>query len=52
MSDQTNQILNEISEDEKFIEVHILHFESFKKKVRRSKKFRQRNADENKNSTI
>ena len=31
MSDQTNCILNEISEDEKFIEIHTSYSESFKK---------------------
>ena len=52
MSNQTSRILNEISEGEKFIEVHISHSESFEKNIRRSEKFRQRNVDENKNSTI
>ena len=52
MSDQTNRILNKIFEDEKFIEIHTSHSESFKKNIRRSEEFRQRNADENKNSTI
>ena len=52
MSDQTNRILNEIFEDEKLIEVHILHSEHFKKNIRRSEKLRQRNVDENKSSMI
>ena len=52
MSDQTSRILNEIFEDEEFIETHILHSESFKKNIRRNKKFRQRSVDENKNSII
>ena len=52
MSDQTNHILNEISEDEELIKAYILHSENFKKSIRRNEKSRQRNADENKNSTI
>ena len=52
MLDQTNHILNEISEGEEFIETYILHSESFEKNIRRSKKLRQRDVDENKNSTI
>ena len=52
MSDQINRILNEISENEKFIKVHILHSESFKKNIRRNEKLRQQNANKNKNSTI
>ena len=52
MSDQTNRILNEISEGEKFIEAHISHSESLKENIRRSEKFRQRNVDENKSSII
>ena len=52
MSDQTNRILDEISEDEKFIEVYTPHSESLEENIRRNKKFRQRNADENKDSTI
>ena len=52
MSDQTNRILNEICEDEKFIEVHTLYFESLKKNIRQSEKFRRCNVDENKDSTI
>ena len=52
MSDYTDRILNEISEDEKFIEIHTSHSKNLKKYIRRSKKFRQRNIDENKNSTI
>ena len=52
MSDQTSCILNEIFENEEFIEAHILHFESFEKNIRRSEKFRQRNVDENRDSTI
>ena len=52
MSDQTNCILNKVSEDEEFIKAHILHFENFKKNIRRNEEFRQRNADENKDSII
>ena len=52
MSDQTNRILNEIFEDEKLIKAHTPHSENLKKNIRQSKKSRQRNADENKNSTI
>ena len=52
MSDQTNRILNEISEDKKLIKVHTSHSENFKKNIRRNEESRQRNADENKNSTI
>ena len=52
MSDQTDRILNEVSEDEKFIEVHTPHSESLKENIRRSEKFRQRNADEDRDSTI
>ena len=51
MLNQTNCILNEISEDEKFTEVHILHSESFKK-IQQNEKSCQRNVNENKNSTI
>ena len=52
MLDQTNRILNEIFENEEFTEAHTPHFKSFKKNIRRSEKFCQRNVDENKNSTI
>ena len=52
MSDQTNRILNEIPEGEKFIEAHTSHSESLEENIRRSEKFRQHNADENKGSTI
>ena len=52
MSDQTSRILNEIPEGEKFIEAHTPHSKSFKKNIRRSEKSRQRNADEDKDSTI
>ena len=52
MSDQTSRILNKIFEDEKLIKAHTPHFENFKKNIRRSEKSRQRNADEDKNSTI
>ena len=52
MSDQTNRILNEVSEGEKFIKTHTSHFESLEENIRRSEKSRQRNADENKSSTI
>ena len=43
---------NKIFEKEKFIEVYTLHSESLEKNIRRSKKFCQRNIDENKNSII
>ena len=52
MSDQTSRILNEVSEDEEFTEVHTPHSESFEKNIQRSEKSRQRNADEDKDSTI
>ena len=52
MSDQINYILNGISKGEKLIKAHTLHSESLKKNIRRSEEFRQRNVDENKNSTI
>ena len=52
MSDQISRILNEISEDEKLIEAHTSHSENFKENIRRSGKSRQRNVDENKDSTI
>ena len=52
MSDQTNRILNEISEDEKFIEVHTLHSESLEEKIQQTEKSHQYNVDENKDSTI
>ena len=52
MSDQTNRILNEISEGEELIEVHTPHFKNLEKNIRRNEKFCQRNAGENKDSTI
>ena len=52
MSDQTGRILNEIFEDEKLIEVYTSHSESFEENIRRSEESRQRNVDENKDSTI
>ena len=52
MLDQTNRILNEVLEDEKFIEAHTSHSESLEENIRRSEKSRQRNAGENKDSTI
>ena len=52
MLNQTNRILNEISEDEKFIKIHILYFKSFKEYIRRSEKLRQCDINENKSSTI
>ena len=52
MSDQTDRILDEISEGEEFIEVHTLHSESLKENIRRSEESRQRNVDENRSSTI
>ena len=38
MSDQTSRILNEIFEDEKFIEVHTPHFKSLEENIRQSEK--------------
>ena len=52
MLNQINRILSEISEDEKLTEVHTPHSENFKKNIRRSEKFRQRNVGENKDSII
>ena len=52
MSDQTDCILNEVSEDEKLTEAHTSHSESLKENIRRSEKSRQRNAGEDKDSTI
>ena len=52
MSDQTSRILNEVSEGEKLTEAHTPHSESLEKNIRRSEEFRQRNADEDRNSTI
>ena len=52
MSDQTNRILNEIFEGEKFIEVHTSYSESLEENIRRSEKSRQRNADEDRDSII
>ena len=52
MSNQTDRILDEISESEEFIEIHTSHSESLEENIRRSEKSRQRNADENKDSTI
>ena len=52
MSDRISHILNEVSEDEKFIEVYTSHSASFEKNIRQSEKLCQCNADENKNSTI
>ena len=52
MSDQIDRILNEIFENEKFIEAHTSHSKNFKENIRRSEKLRQRNVDENKNSII
>ena len=52
MSDQTDRILNEIFKDKKFTETYTPHFESFEKNTRQSEKLRQRDVDENKNSTI
>ena len=52
MSDQTSCILNEISEGEKLIEAHTPHSENLKENIRQSEKSRQRNADENRDSTI
>ena len=47
-----NRILNKIFEDEKFTEAHTPHSKNPKKSIRRNEKFRQRNVDENKDSTI
>ena len=52
MSDQTNCILNEVSEDEKFTEARTPHSENLEKNIRRNEKSRQRNVNENKSSTI
>ena len=52
MSDQTNRILNEIFEDERFIEVHTLYSKSFEEWIQQNEKSRQRDVDKNKNSTI
>ena len=52
MSDQTSRILNEVSEDEKLTEAHTSHSENLKKNIRRSEESRQRNAGENRGSTI
>ena len=52
MSDQTGRILDEISEDEKLTEAHTPHSESLEENIRRSEKSCQRNADEDKDSTI
>ena len=51
MSDQTNRILSEISEGEKLIEIHTSHSENLEENIRRSEKSRQRDVDENKDST-
>ena len=52
MSDQTSRILNEISEGEELTEAYTSHFESFEKNIRRSEESRQRNAGEDKGTTI
>ena len=52
MSNQMSCILNEVFENEKFIEVHTSHSESFKENIRRREKPRQHNVNENKDSTI
>ena len=52
MSDQTNRIIDKKFKDEKFIEAYISYFESLKENIQRSEKFRQRNVNENKDSTI
>ena len=52
MLDQTSRILNEICEDEKLIKAHTPHSENFEENIWRNEKFRQRDVDENKNSTI
>ena len=52
MSNQTSRILDEVSEGEKLTEAHTPHSENLEENIRRSEKFRQRNADEDKDSTI
>ena len=52
MSDQTGRILNEVFEGEKLIEAHTPHSESLEENIRRSEKFRQRNAGEDRGSII
>ena len=52
MSDQTGRILNEVFEDEELIEAHTSHSENFEKNIQWSEKSRQRNVDEDKDSTI
>ena len=52
MSDQTDRILSEVFEDEKLTEAHTSHSESLEENIRRSEKFHQCNAGEDKNSTI
>ena len=52
MSDQTGRILSEVPEGEELTEAHTPHSESLEKNIRRSEESRQRNADEDKDSTI
>ena len=52
MLNQTSRILNEVFEDEKFIEAHTSHSKSLEKNIQRSEKSRQRDVDENRNSII
>ena len=52
MSNQTNRILDEISEGEEFTEAHTPYSESLEKNIRRSEKFRQCNAGEDRDSII
>ena len=52
MSDQTNRILNEVSESEEFTEVYTPHSENLKENIGRSEKSRQRNVDEDRSLTI
>ena len=47
----TNSILNEINENEKFIEAQTPRFESFEKNLKLIEKTRRRIADANTNST-
>ena len=52
MSDQTGRILGEVSEGEELTEAHTPHSGSLEENIRRSEKSRQRNAGEDKGSTI
>ena len=52
MSDQTGRILDEIPEGEKLTEAHTPHSKSLEENIRRSEESRQRNAGEDRDSTI